>query len=90
MADYLTSNRNEIEKFVHEAGDVFHWDHYFNFLGVLELDINVEAIMTRTRNAIKVRMYVNCKNVRGDSPLKTGFLWDSPFWDSPSTCRHSV
>ena len=54
MADYLTSNRNEIEKFVHEDGDVFHWDHYFNFLGVLELDINVEAIMTRTRNAIKV------------------------------------
>ena len=57
MADYLTSNRHEIEKFVQQAEDGFQWKHYFQFLGVLELDMNVDAIATRTRNAIKVRSY---------------------------------
>ena len=57
MADYLTSNRHEIEKFVQQAEDGFQWKHYFQFLGVLELDMNVDAIATRTRNAIKVRTY---------------------------------
>ena len=57
MADYLTSNRHEIEKFVQQAEDGFQWKHYFQFLGVLELDMNVDAIAARTRNAIKVCTY---------------------------------
>ena len=53
----ILGNRHEIEKFVRQAEDGFQWKHYFQFLGVLELDMNVEAIATRTRNAIKVRTY---------------------------------
>lgn len=54
MADYLTSNRHEIEKFIHQAEDGFQWQHYFQFCSSLELDTNIEAIITRTRNAIRV------------------------------------
>ena len=54
MADYLTSNRHEIEKFIHQAEDGFQWQHYFQFCSSLELDTNIEAIITRTRNAIQV------------------------------------
>jgi hypothetical protein len=54
MADYLASNRAEVERFRTEADGAFHWNHYFNFLGVLELNPDVEVIARRTRKSIKV------------------------------------
>ena len=54
MADYLTSNRDEVERFKTNAEDAFQWQHYFDFVGDLEPNTPVEDIMHRTRNAIKV------------------------------------
>ena len=33
--------------------DAFCWDHYFRFVGVLELNPDIKLIYQRTRNAIK-------------------------------------
>ena len=54
MADYLTSNRNEVERFKNENDDGFEWQHYFQFVCDLEFNPNVEDIIQRTRNSIKV------------------------------------
>ena len=59
MADYLKSNRTEVERFVDnknadEPG--FEWMHYFQFVSDLEHDTNVEDIIERTRNSIEVNM----------------------------------
>ena len=43
MADYLESNRKEVEAFWKNLDGGFRWDHYFNFLGVLELQPNVKG-----------------------------------------------
>lgn len=62
MADYLTSNRNEVERFKTNADDAFQWQHYFHFLSSLEPDITtVDDIMQRTRNAIKVSQLESSK-----------------------------
>jgi len=53
MADYLESNRREVERFWKNAADGFSWDHYFRFNGVLELNPDVDSLCRRTRNAIK-------------------------------------
>ena len=54
MADYLTSNRDEVERFKTNAEDAFQWQHYFDFVSDLEPNTPIEDIMHRTRNAIKV------------------------------------
>ena len=54
MADYLTSNRDEVERFKTNAEDAFEWQHYFDFVSDLEPNTPIEDIMHRTRNAIKV------------------------------------
>ena len=54
MADYLTSNRDEVARFKSDAEDAFQWQHYFDFCGDLEPNTPIEDIMQRTRNAIKV------------------------------------
>ena len=59
MADYLTSNRNEVERFVNENPDDlpgFEWMHYFQYVSDLEHDPNVEDIIQRTRNSIEVNI----------------------------------
>ena len=43
MADYLESNRKEVEAFWKNLDGGFRWDHYFNFLGVLELQPNIKG-----------------------------------------------
>jgi len=53
MADYLESNRKEVEAFWKDLDGGFRWDHYFNFLGVLELQPNVKEIENRTRQSIR-------------------------------------
>ena len=55
MADYLTSNRNEVERFVEQNAD-FEWMHYFQYVSDLEHDPNVEDIIQRTRNSIEVNI----------------------------------
>ena len=60
MADYLTSNRNEVERFVNENPDDlpgFEWMHYFQYVSDLEHDPNVEDIIQRTRNSIEVKSH---------------------------------
>ena len=54
MADYLTSNRDEVERFKTNAEDAFQWQHYFDFVSDLEPNTPIEDIVHRTRNAIKV------------------------------------
>ena len=54
MADYLTSNRDEVARFKSNAEDAFQWQHYFDFFSDLEPNTPLEDIMLRTRNAIKV------------------------------------
>ena len=56
MADYLTSNRNEVERFKTNADDAFQWQHYFTFLSGLEPDINAEQIMQRTNRHEKTNI----------------------------------
>ena len=53
LCDILESNRDEVTKFWKRSEDRFDWSHYFRFVGVLELNPDVEAIESRTRNAIK-------------------------------------
>ena len=54
MADYLTSNRDEVARFKSDAEDAFQWQHYFDFCADLEPNTSLEDIMQRTRNAINV------------------------------------
>lgn len=63
MADYLTSNRDEVKRFKNRDQDGYSWNHYFNFLGVLELNKNVDDIAERTRKAIKVSVSKPLKNI---------------------------
>lgn len=53
LCDILQSNRDEVQKFWIGSDDAFGWKHYFNFVGVLELNPEVKTIEERTRNAIK-------------------------------------
>ena len=62
MADYLTSNRNEVERFVNENPDDlpgFEWMHYYQYVSDLEHDPNVEDIIQRTRNSIEVNIILH-------------------------------
>ena len=53
LADYLDSNRKQVENFWKQNEGAFNWDHYFRFVGVLELNPDPLEIEQRTRNAIK-------------------------------------
>jgi hypothetical protein len=52
MADYLKSNREEIERFLRKSDDAFAWDHYFEFVASLENQTS-KTVEERTRKAIR-------------------------------------
>ena len=52
MADYLKSNREEIERFVRKSDEAFAWDHYFDFVAGLENGTS-QNVEERTRKAIR-------------------------------------
>ncbi len=54
MADFLQSNRDEVQLFVDSDENAFEWKHYFDFVLQFEPDNTDSGIMQRTRNAIKV------------------------------------
>ena len=51
----------ELWKYNKNAVDAFSWEHYFRFVGVLELNPDVDSICRRTRNAIKGNILLNEK-----------------------------
>ena len=53
MADFLKSNRDEVERFVADSEEAFPWDHYFEFVANLEQS-SPEILKQRTRDAIRL------------------------------------
>ena len=72
LSDVLESNRQEIERFWKQEDGAFNWEHYFRFIGVLELNPDIKSIEERTRKAIKAVYYCDItKGKREDIFLVT-------------------
>jgi len=52
LAELLEGNRKEIQKFLDNADDVWNWQPYFDFQGILEINADTHSIEERVKNSV--------------------------------------
>lgn len=73
LADLLEGNRRELDKFWRNDEEVWNWEPYFRFQGVLELCPAISAIEERTRSSISG--VVTCDLSQDASSLTSPASW---------------